>query len=342
MTIKQFITEMYEDTAPVKKALLAYNQPHRFYHNITHIETLFKQIKSLNKPCDKKLLYMIALFHDIVYNPSSKTNETESADCFITLNKYLKKQQLSKADIELILRAILNTGADKNYTTSGLSNIFNKLDYSYLMSDDLSTELKIFKEYQYVDTKTYISKRIEFLEKNVLHKETISEDERYKVRSRINFMEHFKPKIGLFVGSFNNFHIGHMNILEKAEQIFDKVIVMPAYNPKKGAYQDVSNVEQVLPYHEIIRTPDLISKFLEDNKDLDITVVKGLRDSNDFSYELNIYKFMQDLYKNIKVVYIPCDRELEHISSSAINSLDIFGADTYKYYPTKFNYKGYW
>ena len=40
-------------------------------------------------------------------------------------------------------------------------------------------------------------------------------------------------KIGIYPGSFNPFHKGHLNILEKAEKIFDKVILARGINPEK-------------------------------------------------------------------------------------------------------------
>src|ERR1041385_4583008 len=49
----------------------------------------------------------------------------------------------------------------------------------------------------------------------------------------IEFLNCFKPPIAVFAGSFNPFHRGHFNILQKAERIFDKVIVAFGSNPEK-------------------------------------------------------------------------------------------------------------
>lgn len=38
-------------------------------------------------------------------------------------------------------------------------------------------------------------------------------------------LETWKPKIGVYAGSFNPFHLGHYNILTKAEKIFDNIII---------------------------------------------------------------------------------------------------------------------
>ncbi len=41
-------------------------------------------------------------------------------------------------------------------------------------------------------------------------------------------------KLGIYAGSFNPIHRGHLNILQKARRVFDKVIVARGINPEKG------------------------------------------------------------------------------------------------------------
>ena len=50
-------------------------------------------------------------------------------------------------------------------------------------------------------------------------------------------------KLGVYAGSFQPFHLGHLNILEKAEQIFDQVIIARGINPSKISQ---SNIQQEL------------------------------------------------------------------------------------------------
>jgi len=108
-------------------------------------------------------------------------------------------------------------------------------DHSFLISADLNIldqpfdklleyEKQIFKEYQFVDYKIYKPKRLEVLQQ--LNKNG-------RLNLLIEHVKQSKPLIGVFCGSFNPFHKGHYNVLQKAEKIFDKVIIAFGKNPDK-------------------------------------------------------------------------------------------------------------
>ena len=59
----------------------------------------------------------------------------------------------------------------------------------------------------------------------------------------------------------------------------------------------------------------------------DVTVVRGLRNGDDLNYEMNQLAFIQDFKKDVKTVFIACDKEVAHISSSAIRMIKKFGGD---------------
>lgn len=141
-------------------------------------------------------------------------------------------------------------------------------------------------------------------------------------------------KVAIYPGSFNPFHKGHYNILMKAEKIFDKVIIARGINPEKSSSQcplpDIISSKPVLLYGGLLT--DFISELvMYDN----ITVIRGLRNAVDLQYEMNQYRFLQDLMPEIQVVSIFCDKEYEHISSSAIRMLQGYGDDKVKDYLLK-------
>ena len=68
---------------------------------------------------------------------------------------------------------------------------------------------------------------------------------------------------------------------------------------------------------------------------IDVTVIRGLRNGHDLDYEANQLSFLKEIKPDIKVVYIPCDKKYEHISSSAIRSLEKFDEKLSKQYLVK-------
>ncbi|MCK9446108.1 adenylyltransferase/cytidyltransferase family protein [bacterium] len=282
-----------------------YNETHRYYHNIDHIidmieSALFQDENFNNINVDEDLLLAI-LYHDIIYDPKSKNNEQKSADLF---KKY-------HPDNDEVYNAILET--DNHMPTTILSEILSKLDLEILYQDYntfVEYEDKIFKEYQFVDYKTYKEKRIQILED-------------FGVESIfIDYVRNKKPKIAVYAGSFNGFHKGHLDILEKSEAIFDKVIIARGINPSKT--NELVELPKSIQYRQIETYSGLLTVFI-DSLSYDVTLVRGLRNATDLEYEKNQYRYLKDLKPDIKVISILSDVEYEHISSSAIRMLEKYG-----------------
>lgn len=134
-------------------------------------------------------------------------------------------------------------------------------------------------------------------------------------------------KIGLYAGSFNPMHKGHFNILYKAEKIFDEIILAVGQNPEKEKNDFVVPNELNHRKTKIIFYTELLTDLIEtlEKRGLDVTLIRGLRNSTDLQYELTQYRFLQDLKPDIKVISIFCDKEYEHISSSGIKILQKYG-----------------
>lgn len=282
----------------------AYNEPHRYYHNWDHI---LKMIESANEKgiLDDSLLLAI-VFHDIVYNPKRSDNEEESIKYFLTLNPFPKYS-------ENICDAIRST-KDHKAIPNPLSHNLIMLDLEIFNGDldeIIEFEKDIFKEYQFVDWSFYKKRRMEVLEK-------FNATEFHK-----NYLKYFEPKIGVFAGSFNPFHIGHLNILEKAEKIFDKVIVAKGNNSEKvNSFK--SELPTTIQNRQIEYYNGLLTDFLK-GLDYPITLIRGLRDANDLLYESNQICFLKDLMPELNIIEILCDKDLNHISSSAVRSLSNYG-----------------
>lgn len=281
-----------------------YKEPHRYYHNINHIKTMINNIENPEYKTQDEFykLVLAIIFHDIIYDPYECNNEEQSVEL---LKQYIGFHN----DYPEIAEAILSTKSHK--PNNNLSVELNKLDLQILygnIGNFIQYDRQIFKEYQYVEYSYYKEKRSQILR-------SLDVNPLY-----IEVSQSYQPNIAIYAGSFNPFHIGHLNILKKAEQIFDKVIIARGKNLDKNN-NDIKPLPECLKYHQVIEYDTLLTDLIN-SFNYDVTLVRGLRNSTDLQYEMNTYNFLKELKPNIKIISLFSDNEYNHISSSAIKNLE--------------------
>lgn len=313
-----------------------WQQPHRFYHTQQHLSYLLHLISNATvAQKEREILDLAALFHDAVYYPGHRDNEEKSAELF---RKYIIN---STPEADSIERIILDTNG--HIPQNELSALFCDFDVHIKThgspSELLDYERGVFLEFQRWNYLEYKSKRLEFL-RNI----AISHP---KTKNSAWFLEGIlherRPRIGIYPGTFSPFHIGHLSILEKAEHIFDKVIIALGINPDKDAREPavrLAEVQRLLPFHEVIVFGGFLTDLVKKHEEYaDITIIRGLRNGNDLDYEVNQLRFMEELYADVRTMYLVCDKQFEHISSSAIRNLSKIDVGfTEKYKPVKYQY----
>lgn len=347
-----------------------YSEPQRFYHNENHLNELnglinFLLVKKQISKEEASKLYIISFFHDAVYDPRDNYNEDKSASLFLeyilrdlefvsgqfgytdeSKKKIVTEQHQHFNDIFEIYNAILDTKT--HIPSSEISKIFCQLDLfcltNYNLQELIEYEHNIFKEYQFVDYITYHKKRLEIL--HDLNK--LLPVQNSNLDLLINYIQNRKVRIGLYPGSFRPFHIGHLDILKKAESILDKVAICKGINPNKKQEGFESKLD-FSPYREIknfeIYQVDFLNKlnqearqYEKDNK-LGIIVeyifVRGLRNHADFDFEYNQLQYNKMLAKDRKIdfntLFFFSEPEFQHISSSDIRSMESFKAGSAKH-----------
>jgi pantetheine-phosphate adenylyltransferase len=135
--------------------------------------------------------------------------------------------------------------------------------------------------------------------------------------------------VGLYAGSFNPFHKGHYDILGKAMDIFDEVIVGVGVNSQKdckGQNIIIANELRLkLPNNIVMPYRTLLTDFITllEKEYGSVVLVRGLRNATDLAYEQNLYSFLKDIKPDIRIVSLFCDVEYLHYSSSGIKSLPV-------------------
>ena len=143
-------------------------------------------------------------------------------------------------------------------------------------------------------------------------------------------------KIGIYPGSFNPFHVGHYSVALKAEKLFDKIILAKGHNldkPETLSYnEDFNNLPFEKIYYDGSLSKMISNQICYNGICNDYFIVRGLRNGYDLAYEESLRKVVEDYLHNLaRFVYIFCDREDEHVSSSMIRQLDSLGEDIEQY-----------
>ncbi len=159
----QQLLEKWGIKCDINTILSMWNESHRHYHNLNHLNDLISQInenKSKFSEKEYEKLMLAALFHDVVYDPISKTNEEHSAD--FLMNCVVDK---TNSDILDVKQMILDTKTHNS--TTNLSESFNNYDMNIVERDFeqlLEWENGISEEFSVYPKEEYKLGRLRFLE----------------------------------------------------------------------------------------------------------------------------------------------------------------------------------
>ena len=146
-------------------------------------------------------------------------------------------------------------------------------------------------------------------------------------------------KIGLFTGSFDPITKGHLDLIERASKLFDKLYVGIFYNPHKNGFLSIESrlktVEKAVAHLENVQVIASHDELVVDvARKLGVHVlVRGLRNVADLQYEASFDFYNHQLAGEIETVYLHSRPEHIYISSSAVRELLKFGQDISEYVP---------
>jgi len=145
-------------------------------------------------------------------------------------------------------------------------------------------------------------------------------------------------KRALFPGSFDPFHNGHREVVERASLLFDEVVVAAMRNPQKAAplfalEERLGLIEDAVRDLDNVRVVALSSLVVDLARALEVTViVRGLRAVSDFEIELQMAQ-MNRTISGIDTLFVPTSSEHSFLSSKLIREIAAYGGDVRAFVP---------
>ena len=139
-------------------------------------------------------------------------------------------------------------------------------------------------------------------------------------------------RIGIYPGSFDPIHKGHIDIINRATKLVDKLFIAVADSPHKNPLFNLDERKEMIEDEfsketgiEVIAFNNLLVD-LADSLNAQI-LIRGLRAVSDFEYEFQMLGMNRQLNSNIETVFLMADAQRQSISSNFIKDIARLGGD---------------
>ena len=145
-------------------------------------------------------------------------------------------------------------------------------------------------------------------------------------------------KIAIYPGSFDPITSGHLNIIQRAAKIFDKLIVCVMVNSgKKPMFDQNERVELIrrvtrdLPNVEVDCSKELLADYARRRGSC--VIVKGLRAGSDFENEFQMALINHKINPNLDTMFLTAEHQYMYLSSSTVKELGCYDVDLSDFLP---------
>ena len=145
-------------------------------------------------------------------------------------------------------------------------------------------------------------------------------------------------KIAIYPGSFDPITSGHLNIIQRAANIFDRLIVCVMVNSaKKPMFTQhervdmIRNVVQNIPNVEVDSSDELLAEYAR--KKGSCVIVKGLRAGSDFENEFQMALINHKINPDLDTMFLTSEHQYMYLSSSTVKELGNYDVDLSDFLP---------
>lgn len=145
-------------------------------------------------------------------------------------------------------------------------------------------------------------------------------------------------KVAVYPGSFDPFTYGHLDILQRAINLFDHVIIGVLVNPSKNCL--FSPEERVELINENIKDMDKVRAVHFNGLLVDFchsigacTIIRGLRAVSDYEFEMQMFTVNFQLARDIETVFLMSSPRYSFLNSSITKEVARYGGDISRLVP---------
>ena len=144
-----------------------------------------------------------------------------------------------------------------------------------------------------------------------------------------------KNRIAVYPGTFDPITLGHEDIVRRAADLFDEVIVAVADSTNKHTLfsldERVALAESVFKASNIkvVGFSGLLMQFVQDQGAK--MVIRGLRAASDFEYEFQLAGMNRKLYPQFETLFLTPSEQFMFISSSLVREVAMLGGDVHAF-----------
>ncbi|MFA6334417.1 MAG: pantetheine-phosphate adenylyltransferase [Bacteroidales bacterium] len=145
-------------------------------------------------------------------------------------------------------------------------------------------------------------------------------------------------KTAIFPGSFDPFTLGHLDVLQSALKLFDKVVIAVGNNVQKSGLFSVENrigiIKSATGSMDNVEVCSYSGLTIDLCKKLNIKfIIRGLRTTTDFELERVVAQANAKMAPDILTVFIPSGHEYSFISSTVVRDVLLNGGDASSFMP---------
>ena len=144
-------------------------------------------------------------------------------------------------------------------------------------------------------------------------------------------------KIAIYPGTFDPITYGHIDVIRKSLNVFDKIIVATTDNVNKNYYFSIEDRLRIIHnslFKDLKLSKSKIKVISFDNLTIDLckkfkayTIIRGLRAVSDFEYEFQLAGMNKKLNSKIETMFLMSDVENQIISSKFVKEIVNLGGN---------------